>query len=69
MITKKINGYTIEIATISNSGCSLFVTLEEEGGKLHYFTLTKVDGEWSIRNPGTVAPFIQIMEEEIVKDL
>ena len=66
-MTIQLNGYTIEITQIHNKEASRFITLIDEQGKHHYFSMIKPDGEWIIRNPVTVPSFILEIEKDISK--
>jgi hypothetical protein len=65
MLSKKINGYTVEFARPRPGLSSLFVVLIDERGKRHAFNMIKPDGKWIIRNPLTVPAFILQIEEEL----
>lgn len=68
MITKKINGYTIEVAYSRINERFRFVTLVDEQGQRHYFNMDKSgEGQWVIRNPATVTPFIVEIEKELAE--
>ena len=63
----KLNGYTIEVVQIQNSRAARFITLIDEKGKQHHFSMIRQDDKWIIRNPLTVPTFIVEIEKEISK--
>jgi hypothetical protein len=65
----KINGYTIEVADIHKFRETRFITLVDEQGKRHHFSMINPGGEWIIRNPDTVPAFIVQIEKEIARTL
>jgi hypothetical protein len=67
MLLKQINGYTIEITAAHPRLHSRFITLIDDKGSRHQFNMVKPDGQWVIRNPLTVPPFVLEIEKELAE--
>jgi hypothetical protein len=61
----QLNGYAIDVNKIRDKERLRFITLTDEQGKRHHFSMIKPDGKWIIRNPLTVPSFIVDIETDI----